>query len=83
MRTPTGGDRSTQWVVQYRKAKAETIPGEDVPHEETMWTRHDVPEEVRLSGPAVREFLKAVRAGTFGLEWRAIRIETVQRVEDW
>lgn len=81
MQTPAGGHRDVQWVIQYRKVKAED---QEIPQEELLWTRLEGQEsEDLLSGPKVRSTLKLLRENTFGLEWRAIRIETVQRVEGW
>lgn len=77
--TPAGGQRDTQWVIQYRKEKVKPDDGTEIPAEELLWTRH----AVTLSGPATKQVLKEYREETFGLEWRAVRIETTQRVEDW
>jgi hypothetical protein len=77
--TPAGGQRDTQWVIQYRKIKTEPDDGTTIPAEELLWARHSI----AMTGPATRQTLKEMREETSGHEWRAIRIETTQRVEDW
>jgi hypothetical protein len=77
--TPQGGHRDTQWVIQYRKVKTEPDDGTTIPAEELLWNRHAIAQ----SGAATKQALKEFREETSGLEWRAVRIETTQRVEDW
>jgi hypothetical protein len=79
MKTPAGGQRDTQWVIQYREVQLGEKPGVDIPQEEKLWVRYAIAH----GGPATRQVLMEMRDETNGLEWRAIRIETVQRVEDW
>lgn len=76
MRTPVGGDRSTQWVIQYR---IPPVPGGGV----TTWTRAELHPDETSNGPATRSLLDKARKAEPGFEWRAVRIEIVQRVEDW
>lgn len=71
MRTPNGGHRSTQWVLQYR------IP--PVAGTVTEWQRGGLGD----SGPEAQTLLTQLRTEAPSFEWRAIRIETVQRVEEW
>lgn len=73
MRTPNGGHRSTQWVIQYR------VPPTD--GAVVTWTRGEMPPQDTAA--LVRETLQVARDKAPAFEWRAIRIETVQRVEDW
>jgi hypothetical protein len=74
VRTPNGGQRDTQWVIQYRQEPAtETAL--------TGWTRYQT--SGNPSGPQVRLILEQLREGAPDYQWRAIRLETVQRVEDW
>lgn len=76
MKTPTGGDRSTQWVIQYRTpAVAENAV--------VVWKRYQVDPEFVVSRPRMQGILTTLRGDRPDLEWRAVRIETVQRVEDW
>jgi len=71
MRTPRGGDRIIQWVIQYR------LP--PVNGSVTTWNRADVTQ----TAAATHHTLAAHRTDEPEFEWRAIRVETVQRIEDW
>lgn len=71
MKTPQGGQRDTIWVIQYR------LP--PVNGTVTDWTRH----ATAYSAAATRAVLGEYRSEAPQFEWRAIRVETTQRAEDW
>lgn len=71
MRTPQGGQRDITWVIQYRHPP--------VGAEVTTWTRSGVADTAYKT----KETLRRVREDSPRLEWRAIRVETVQRIEGW
>lgn len=76
VRTPAGGDRSTQWVLQYRVPPAdETLV--------TAWTRYWADPEFTDTAASTRAVLGNLRESRPEAQWRAIRVESVQRVEDW
>lgn len=82
MHTPTGGQRDTVWVLQRRHRKPEaTVDAEGgVTYADTTWARLDRTIE---SAAAARELLTNLRDTYDDVEFRAIRVETVQRVERW
>lgn len=76
MKTPAGGHRSTQWVIQHRRP---ATPEAAV----TPWERYPADPSFTATGQSTRAVLVSLRENVSEQEWRAVRVETVQRVEDW
>jgi hypothetical protein len=75
MKTPTGGDRSVQWVIQYRRTDGDEI---------RVW-QHAVTDGPVLNAQEAEQSLATLRAQEWQhpYEFRCIRVESVQRVEGW